>query len=155
MVNIDGLDKADVLSALYNRSWPLGLGFMHYDKTPMEKEDAVKILEKYTYFDYLKGRVMKVDLKDDSEFMEALYDRDNGKGAAQAAINELRGIGSDDAATIHKQGMKESTAMAHNRLEQETRSTTEGGTKVVTLGFADVKDKLKPAIQRAVSELEE
>lgn len=41
------------------------------------------------YFDYLKGRVMKVDLSKD-EIETAMYDRDNGQGAAEIVINELR-----------------------------------------------------------------
>lgn len=43
-----------------------------------------------TYFDYLYGRVMKVDLSSDDGFEERLYDRDNGKGAAQKVIDALR-----------------------------------------------------------------
>jgi hypothetical protein len=38
---------------------------------------------------YLKGRVMKVDLSGDS-FGPWLYDRDNGDGAAERVIAELR-----------------------------------------------------------------
>ena len=37
------------------------------------------------YFDYLYGRVMKVDLSKDT-FDPFLYDRDNGQGAAERAI---------------------------------------------------------------------
>lgn len=37
------------------------------------------------YFDYLQGRVMKVDLAGD-ELDPRLYDRDNGEGAARRAI---------------------------------------------------------------------
>lgn len=90
MVDTNGLDKADVLAVLYNRSRPLGMGFMSYDKNPMEKPEAREWLAKTKYFDYLKGRVMKVDLKDDGGFEEWLYDRDNGQGAAQRAIDTLR-----------------------------------------------------------------
>lgn len=41
------------------------------------------------YFDYLNGKVMKVDLGQD-EFDPRLYDRDNGEGAAQRAIDNLK-----------------------------------------------------------------
>ena len=41
------------------------------------------------YFDYLFGRVIKVDLSG-NWFDERLYDRDNGIGAAQAAVNSVR-----------------------------------------------------------------
>lgn len=48
--------------------------------------EAKEILDSgITYFDYLKGRVMKVDLCG-NEFDPWLYDRDNGRGAAARAI---------------------------------------------------------------------
>lgn len=90
MVDIKGLNKAEVLAALYNNSKPLGLGFLHFDPTEMTKDEAAKLLEQTTYFDYIKGRVMKVDLSSDEGFEEWLYDRDNGNGAAQRVIDELR-----------------------------------------------------------------
>ena len=43
-----------------------------------------------TYFDYLYGRVLKVDLKGDDGFEEWLYDRDNGEGAAQQSLDDYR-----------------------------------------------------------------
>lgn len=92
MVSIDGKNKADVLAALYNRAKPQGMGFLHYDPTPMTREVAEEFLSapnESLYFDYLKGRVMKVDLRSDTEFSERLYDRDNGQGAAQAAIDSI------------------------------------------------------------------
>ena len=59
-IDLTGLDKAEVLAALYNASRPLGMGFIHYDPAPMGKEEAAEYLEGGTYFDYLKGRVMKI-----------------------------------------------------------------------------------------------
>lgn len=90
MVNISGISKGKVLAALYNASHSLGMGFLHYDPTPMTEDEADELLKCCTYFDYLKGRVMKVDLSNDSEFDERLYDRDNGIGAAQRVIDKLR-----------------------------------------------------------------
>lgn len=91
MVITKGLNKADVLAALYNNAKPLGLGFLHFNPQDMTREQAQEILATgQTYFDYLSGRVMKVDLKSDDGFEEWLYDRDNGKGAAQRAIEGLR-----------------------------------------------------------------
>jgi hypothetical protein len=81
--------KAATLAALYNRSRPLGMGFMHFTPDPMTEAEAAQLLEKHKYFDYLKGRVMKVDLSGD-EFNPALYDRDNGTGAAERAVAEIR-----------------------------------------------------------------
>lgn len=89
-ISIAGLDKAAVLAALYNAAKPLGLGWMHYDPTPMSIDLAREILKSgQTYFDYLQGRVMKVDLSGD-EFDSRLYDLDNGEGAAERALKPLR-----------------------------------------------------------------
>ena len=94
MVNYNGLTKAQVLMALYNNSRPLGMGFLVADPSDMTEEQAEKMIQDCKddlYFDYVKGRVMKIDLRSDNEcFDEYLYDRDNGTGAAQSAINRLR-----------------------------------------------------------------
>lgn len=90
MIDIAGLDKAEVLAALYNRARPLGLGHLQYEPSDMTKEQAAKLLESSTYFDYVKGRVMKINLKSDDQFSPSLYDRDNGTGAAESVIKELR-----------------------------------------------------------------
>lgn len=92
MVDTKGLRKSAVLAALYNASKPQGLGFFHFDPAPMTEGEAEELLKTSTYFDYLKGRVMKVDLSNDDGFEEWLYDRDNGNGAAQRTINQLRGL---------------------------------------------------------------
>jgi len=88
-IDISGLKKSEVLAALYNNSRPLGLGFLHFTPEPMTAEQAEEILKDGDYFDYLKGRVMKVSLDGDT-FDPRLYDRDNGDGAAAAAIEPLR-----------------------------------------------------------------
>lgn len=88
MVNIKGLDKARVLKALYDNSHLQGMGFMRASG-PITVEHCAGLLEKQTYFDYLYGRVLKVDLSGD-EFDERLYDRDCGEGAAQRAVDSIR-----------------------------------------------------------------
>ena len=84
-IDLTGKDKAAVLAALYNASQPLGMGFLHYDPTPMTRDEAADLLAEQTYFDYLKGRVMKVDLGPDV-LLTGGYDRDNGEGAAERII---------------------------------------------------------------------
>jgi len=116
MIDLKGRDKADVLAKLYNASRPLGMGFLHFDPKPMTTKEARTILDGgQTYFDYLKGRVMKVDLSKDT-LDPWLYDRDNGQGAAERAI----------CANAHPHG----TAVAGtvqgdvgNDLEQETHKS--------------------------------
>ena len=81
--------KAKVLAALYNRAKPLGMGFLHFTPEPMTEKEAQDMLDSgQTYFDYVKGRVMKVNFKDD-EFDPYLYDRDNGEGAAAKVVEGL------------------------------------------------------------------
>lgn len=87
-INISCLDKAEVLAALYNNARPQGLGFLHYTPEDMSTQEAEELLDEQKYFDYLYGRVMKVNLTG-STFDSRLYDRDNGDGAALRAIQHL------------------------------------------------------------------
>ena len=87
-INIAGLDKAEVLAALYNSSRPQGMGFLHFTPGPMSIEEARQLVDEHDYFDYLNGRVMKISLAKE-ELRVRLYDRDNGNGAALAALEPL------------------------------------------------------------------
>ncbi len=89
-IDISTFDKADVLAALFNYSKTQGLGILHFDARNMSRETVAEYLKQQTYFDYLQGRIMKVDLGGNS-FDPRLYDRDNGKGAALRALESLRG----------------------------------------------------------------
>lgn len=100
MVNIAGLDKSEVLVALWQASRMQGMSFLGFlESGELTLEQAQQEIErrKHTgfdgkdsiYFDYLNGKVMKVDLGQ-NEFDPRLYDRDNGEGAAQRAIDNLR-----------------------------------------------------------------
>lgn len=98
MVSIAGLDKAEVLAALHAASHSQGMGFLH-DRGALSVDECREILKSgeetfyggndRLYFDYLRGRVMKVDLSGD-EFDPFLFDRDNFPGAAEKAIAALR-----------------------------------------------------------------
>lgn len=90
MVNISGLDKAKVLKALYDNSHIQGLGFLQaVPEGTVTVEHCRELLKHNTYFDYLYGKVLKVDLSHNDHFEEWLYDRDNGLGVAQKAIDSL------------------------------------------------------------------
>jgi hypothetical protein len=54
----------------------------------MTIEEARELISECSRFDYLKGRVMKVDLGGD-ELRTALYNRDNGPNAAESALEPL------------------------------------------------------------------
>lgn len=89
-MDISGMNKAEVLAALYNASRQQGMGFLDPDgQKQMNVEQAKKELERTTYLDYLNGRVMKIDLSSD-ELRTALYNRDNGQNAAEDALSHLR-----------------------------------------------------------------
>lgn len=106
MINIKGLDKAQLLVELYNHSHQQGLGMLQPSRS-LTVEDARKLLEQTTYFDYLYGKVMKVDLSSDEEFEERLYDRDNGQGMAQSVVDGMRKE-LEKAVTDAEQGVRES-----------------------------------------------
>lgn len=91
-IDIKGLDKAEVLAALFNASRQQGMGFLDSSgNKPITIDDARECLVAsgdQMYFDYLRGRVMKISLKKDT--LDArLFDRDNGKGAAKRALAKL------------------------------------------------------------------
>lgn len=90
-INIKGMNKAEVLMKLYNASQPLGVGILHFKNEDMTLDEAQAILNSSPgvsnpfYFDYLYGRVMKVDLSGD--WLDPWgYDRDNGQDSARLAI---------------------------------------------------------------------
>jgi len=90
-MSISKLDKAEVLAALYNASRPQGMGFLQADPNDMAVEEARELLAQAgprPYFDYLKGRVMKIDLSSD-ELRTGLYNRDLGPNAAEEALAHL------------------------------------------------------------------
>lgn len=90
MVNIEGKSKAKVLKALYDHSHVQGLGFLQaVPDSFVTVEHCEELLKQNTYFDYMYGRVLKVDLSGD-EFNERLYDRDCGEGAAQRAVDTVK-----------------------------------------------------------------
>lgn len=90
MVNIKGLDKAKVLKALYDHSHTQGMGFLQaVEEGTVTVNHCRELLKSQTYFDYLYGRVLKVDLFGD-EFDERLYDKDLGSGAAARAISTVK-----------------------------------------------------------------
>ena len=90
-IDITGLDKAEVLVALFNASKQQGMGLLDVNgREPLPLSKAKKLLEyENKYFDYLGGRVMKVDLGSD-ELDPRLYDRDNGEGAAATALADAQ-----------------------------------------------------------------
>lgn len=96
------MEPSERLARLYNRSRPLGMGILHYTPDPMTIAEAMAVIEAQggdTRFDYLKGRVMKVDVADENE-TGRLYDRDNGPGAYHAALSSPLALAPSDRADV-------------------------------------------------------
>lgn len=99
MINIKGLNKAKVLHALWHGSRTQGLSFLglrgpdftleRAEEIIKEREDKIDNPNYRYYFDYVDGHVIKCNIGGD-EFDERLFDRDCGKNAAAAAIENLR-----------------------------------------------------------------
>jgi hypothetical protein len=95
MIDVSDISAAELLAALYNNSRAQGLGFLHYTPEPMTTAEAEKLIKARSYFDYIQGRVMKVEINGKT-LDPWLYDRDNGEGAAQRVVDELRERGAVD-----------------------------------------------------------
>jgi hypothetical protein len=90
-ISIAGLDKAELLAALYNRAQPQGMGLMHFVPGRLSRDEAQLLLDDNDggHFDYLRGRVMKVYLRGESLDTWG-YNRDNGVDAAETIVRALR-----------------------------------------------------------------
>ena len=90
----DRMLPAEVLMVLYNRAMVHGIGFLQATYKPMTLDEADEIIESRmknrigTYFDYLHGRVMKIDVAPGigQDLDTRLYNRDNGPEAAELAL---------------------------------------------------------------------
>ena len=89
MVSISGLNKAQVLKTLWENSKAQGMSFLALPKEGLRLSDCAARLTQHNYVDYFAGKVIKVDFSGDS-FDTWGYDRDNGEGAAQRAVDSLR-----------------------------------------------------------------
>jgi hypothetical protein len=150
-MDIKGLNKAAVLAALYNASKPQGMGFMHYDPTPMTEKEAAMLLKGDSYFDYLKGRVMKIDLSKDNVDTWG-YNRDNGTDAAEKAVAELvktHKVVTPTIVATHKANTRAAAADVMGSIHEETTFSIKGGVGTMKLGLSDMAVHLRPAIKRA------
>ena len=90
MISISGISKAKVLVALFNASRQQGMGILDTQgASDLSLHEAEEITNEQLSFNYLRGRIMKVDISKDT-FDPWLYDRDNGDGAAKKAIDSIK-----------------------------------------------------------------
>lgn len=156
-ISLAGLNKAVVLAALYNASKPKFIGFIRYNPKPMTREEADGLLRQTFHFTYLKGRVMEVDLSGD-ELDTRGYDRDNGQGAAECVIAELRLTGDVNSPKIKETHRVNTLKEANNvrtilgdddELPKALRSN-----RIWYLDIQSVRDVLGQAVGKAVNKLQ-
>lgn len=87
MIDITGLDKVSVFMALYYASHTPG--FEQLPTVPLRKEVASNLLEVKPRQEYLYGHVIKIDFSGNT-IDPRQYDRENGAGATQRVIDELK-----------------------------------------------------------------
>lgn len=97
MINIKGLDKAEVLYSLWHNSHAQGMSFLGLPQKEFTLERAQELIKERgynpegenrpncLYFDYVDGHVIKCNITGDT-FDEQLYERDCGEGAALKAV---------------------------------------------------------------------
>jgi len=90
--DISGLDREEVVQALYRVAKPQGRGLLKSSEEPLSREEAAAALAKTDGdLDYVKGHVMKIFLPKGAEsFDSRLFNRDNGQNSAEKAIAELK-----------------------------------------------------------------
>lgn len=138
MINISGISKGKVLKALYDNSRPLGMGMLQFVPGPMKLEEADEIVTKQLNFDYLQGRVMKVDISGD-DFHPGSYDRDNGEGAAQKAINSIgRSDKTVTRVVIDKEQLKEGAALLEVTVPGSEKKTY---SEFISIGFPEESEE--------------
>ena len=86
MLTIKEGKKAEVLLVLYNNAKKIGMGSLN-NTVIRRLEDMKELLLKGTYFDYLDGKVLKIDLTT-NELDPWLYDRDNGVGLCETLLTK-------------------------------------------------------------------
>ena len=105
-IDVSDINPAELLAGLYNRSFvnPDGMGVFQMKPGNMAIEQAQEYLDGKIesdyigqalerngnrYFDYLNGRVMRVEINGKT-LRTGLYDRDLGQGAAQSVADAIR-----------------------------------------------------------------
>jgi hypothetical protein len=91
-INVDGIDPARLLKALYDGTRPQGMGVLHAVPGGCSIELAREQLAHDSYVDYFLGRPIKVDFGND-EVRPFCYDRDAGEGRFAAIVEALRSGG--------------------------------------------------------------
>jgi hypothetical protein len=144
----DGLDRADVVAALYNAAVPRGMGFLGYRPGPMSEEDARKIVA-VEEFDYVGGRPLEVRFDGDDVDLSA-YDDNFGHGTGELVIQMLRDTGDpacEGIIAIHESMMAAATSEVRRMVGIKTSKEERDGMAVITLGMDDMKDRIEAVLE--------
>lgn len=87
-VNIEGINKVTLVQALYAGAKCQGMGQFAFVAGPLPQKEA-EVCAEAMHLDYVKGRIMKCSVASDT-MRTALYNRDNGEGAAERIIDTVR-----------------------------------------------------------------
>jgi len=80
LIDITDVDLVEVVKAVYDLSKPRGLGFLHFDPTPLSDEEAKRHINMNSRYpidmDYVRGRACKfyVIRKDDRLFIRKSWE---------------------------------------------------------------------------------
>ena len=89
MVSFGNKNKAVVLKALWENSKAQGMSFLALPELgQITVEQCSARLAESAYVDYFAGKVIKIDFSG-GDFNPWGYDRDNGQGAAQKAVDSV------------------------------------------------------------------
>lgn len=86
MFNTDAL-KLTLFFALINKS-KIALNYIYLDSDLLAHDATLRMIKR-GYIDYFNGRVFKSNISGDI-FETGLYNRDNGNGAAERIVQNLR-----------------------------------------------------------------
>lgn len=99
ILDISNKSRAEVVAALYNGAFPVGMGFAQYNPIPWTPDIAEQYISKCATladgsisFTYVMGRSMQCGIKGDLLFIKG-YNADNGPGAAQRAVATCKDYG--------------------------------------------------------------
>ncbi len=99
-ISIAGLDKVPVLRALYNAAIPTVLTMPNAPILLTAEEAKAHIAINDGHIDFVRGRLIGVDLSGD-DIDPILYDKYNDlPGSADSVINALRAIGDPECSQI-------------------------------------------------------
>lgn len=91
-VDVTGIDRKELLRALWENSKPAAFLVMNNMVAPFDMDEAVRSARPGTgYVDYACGRLIKAEIfTEDNEIDPRGYDRDYGEGAFQRVVNSLK-----------------------------------------------------------------